>query len=118
MTFEEFRTLMNEFRAAVDREGEDEKDSYLALEALHTFCEKLEGSEKEFADRVLTEWLLSDDEGLRFDAEALIDDYCVIQALPALATLRERLAMDNSPGAPFEIEKLERISRNLQGLGD
>ena len=65
------------------------------------------------ANRVLAEWALSDDENVRFDALALIDDFKIASAAPALQELARRLASDGTPGAPYELKKVRRIISNL-----
>ncbi len=44
------------------------------------------------ADQVLAEWALSEDEKVRFDGLALIDDFPIATAIPALQKLAKRLA--------------------------
>jgi hypothetical protein len=65
------------------------------------------------ADQVLSEWAVSDDEGLRFDALALIDDLKVKAAGAALRALAGRLALSDAPSAPYELQKVDRILNNL-----
>jgi hypothetical protein len=114
MNFGEFRKQMETFRNSVDKEARALKDSQLALTWLYDFYRKLDVSERSMADRVLIAWALSQDENLRFDALALIDEYKVTAAIPALWSLAERLGSSSTPGAPYELQKVNRI---LLGLG-
>ena len=65
------------------------------------------------ADQVLAEWALSDDEAVRFDALALIDEFKITNAAPALRKLKSRLASSSEPGAPYELQKVYRIIAGL-----
>jgi len=113
MNFREFRQEMESYRRSVDEEARTLKDSYLALDKLHALYEKFDSEERAMADRVLAEWALSDDEGLRFDALALIDDFKVKTAAHTLRTLASRLATSIAPGAPYELQKVDRILNDL-----
>lgn len=115
MKLEEFQNLMESYWRAVDEEGKSLKDSYIALDRLHSLYRKFDAKEQLMADQVLAEWALSEDENVRFDALALIDDFKITTAMPALNTLAGRLASSSAPGAPYELQKVDRILRNLDG---
>jgi len=66
------------------------------------------------ADRVLAEWTLSADEGVRTDGWALIDEFKIVNALPALEKLAERLQSSRAPGAPHELKSVNGILENLR----
>ncbi len=85
------------------------KDSYLALDRLHSLYRKLDDDERAMAEIVLSEWALSEDEGLRFDALAMIKDFRIAAALPMLRKLADRLFLSKEPGAPYELKKVNRI---------
>lgn len=89
------------------------KDSHLALDRLHALYRKFDGEERALADQVLAEWVLSQDEKVRFDASALIDDFAIATAIPALEKLAERLATSAAPGVPYELRKIIRIKGSL-----
>ena len=65
------------------------------------------------ADQVLAEWVLSDDQGLRFDALALIDAFKIANETPVLQKLASRLASSSAPGAPYKLRKVDRILKDL-----
>ena len=44
------------------------------------------------ADQVLAEWVVSEDPDMRFDAQALIRKFKIVEAIPALRQLAKRLA--------------------------
>jgi len=66
------------------------------------------------ADLVLAEWALSEDDGLRFDALALIHDFSVRTATPALLELAKRLPSSLAPSPPYDLKKIERILFKLE----
>lgn len=113
MTFEDFRNSMNAFWASANHEADALKDPIRALERLSGLYRGLDGTEREFADRVLAEWTLADDEAKRFDAVALIRQFKVATAEPELRELIARLSRSDDPGAPFEREKVEILLREL-----
>jgi len=113
MNLEEFRRRMEAYRSAVEKDSKELRDSYYALERLHILYRSFNADERVLADRVLTEWVLSDDETLRFDALALVDDFKVLQSIPALTELAGRLRSSGTPGAPFELQKVDRIIKEL-----
>jgi hypothetical protein len=115
MALEEFRNEMNSYRRAVEDEAFKSKDSYLALERLHRLYKKFDASEREMADQVLAEWVLSGDENTRFDAMALIGDFKIERTIPALKELAGRLTSSRAPGAPYE--KIERLLSELNSGG-
>jgi len=115
MNLDEFRLQMAAYRQAADEEAMSLKDSYLALDRLHSLYRKFDDEERVMANQVLAEWALSDDEKVRFDALALIDDFKIKTAIPALHELVARLASIHTPGAPYEQQKVNRIIRDLSG---
>lgn len=114
MTYEKFRDEMVSYRRDADTEASTLKDSQLVLDRLHSLYLKFDLSEKSMANRVLAEWVLSFDEGMRFDALALIDEFKIKQAVPYLHELAERLERSKSPSAPYELEKVNRIVGDLR----
>jgi len=94
-------------------EAQRMKDSYLALQRLSEMYESLSLPDRERADQVFGEWVLSEDEGIRFDAQALIRKFEIRTALPPLRELAERLMDSNDVSAPFEAEKVETLISEL-----
>ncbi|HEY3555468.1 MAG TPA: hypothetical protein VGL67_10230 [Casimicrobiaceae bacterium] len=115
MTYEEFRAEMESYRRDADAEASARKDSQLVLDRLHSLYRRLNASEQAMANRVLAEWTLSADEGMRFDALALIDEFKIEEARSALDILAHRLGKSKAPGAPYELEKVKRIAANISG---
>jgi hypothetical protein len=112
---EEVREHIETVRAAAEIEARVLKQAQLPLERLRAAYGSLGIGDRAAADQYVVEWLASDDENRRFDAMALVDEFRINQAQPALRLLRERLKRSNSPGAPFEIEKVDRLIRGLPG---
>ncbi|MFL6973617.1 MAG: hypothetical protein ACJ8F2_17045, partial [Xanthobacteraceae bacterium] len=113
MTLDEFRREMEAYRQAAKQEGEEFKSSYLAHDRLVVLYRRFNPEERAMAEHVLAEWMLSQDPDVRFDARALIDDFRIVTALPALEKLAERLASSRAVGAPAELEVVNRIIRDL-----
>jgi hypothetical protein len=113
MKLDEFRRQMAWYRVAVDEEARSLKDSYVALDRLHRLYQKFDDQEKAMADHVISEWVLSEDENVRFDALALINDFKIATTKTALQKLANHLALSNAPGAPYELAKVHRIIRDL-----
>jgi hypothetical protein len=118
MTYEEFRESMESFRKTADIEAAAQKDSQQALDQLCTLYKKFDVPERAMASRVLAEWSLSSDPGKRFDALAIIKEFRVSDALPALRELAIRLESSAEPGAPYELQKVNRIVGSLDGRHD
>lgn len=115
MNLDDFRQSMASYRASVDVEAKALKDSYLALDKLRALYESFDESERALADDVISEWALSEDEGLRFDGLALIDDLGIVKAVPTLRELIDRLKSSNAPSAPYDLKKVNRIIAGLTG---
>jgi hypothetical protein len=115
MNLEEFRRQMESYRRDADEEAISLKDSYLALDRLHALYRRLDAEERQMADQVLAEWALAEDEKVRFDALALIADFRIRSAEPALQNLMRRLAASAAPSAPYELSKVNRILAILSG---
>ena len=94
--------------------AEELKDSPGAIPALYAAYRTIEARDRTMVDAVIAEAVESDDATERFDALALVDEFRITVAVPYLARLAERLKTVDSPGAPFEREKVNRI---LQQLG-
>jgi hypothetical protein len=113
MKLDEFRSKMETHRRAADDEARQLKDSYYALAKLESLYRTLDREERALADQVISEWVLSGDEGRRFDALSLIEDFHIKSARPALAVLTARLASSVQPGAIFECHKVDRIIKEF-----
>lgn len=113
MTFAEFRGEMNAFWESANRRAMELKDPFDALERTASMYSRLDAVDREYANRVFDEWLLADDEAKRYVAVALIRQFNVTSAVPALQALADKLLTSNDPGAPFEREKVDVLLRDL-----
>ncbi len=86
---------------------------WMNLEKLYL---RFDESERELADRVVSEWVQSEDSGLRGDAEFLIGKFDIKSASESLKDLANRLARVPAPSAPVKWE-LEKIRRLLAEFG-
>jgi hypothetical protein len=118
MTLDEFRVGMVSYRRSADDEAKSLKDPQVTLEKLRALYREFDDVERHKADQVLCEWALSEDEGVRFDALALIDKLKVDAAVPALHELAARLGSSPEPSAPYELEKIHRIVVGLGALAN
>lgn len=119
MTQAEVRRQLESVRSSSEIEGRLQRDAQLPLERLRIAFGAIPDDDRPEADSVVVEWLESNDENHRYDAIALIDEFRIVAALPALNRLRRRLLTSRSPGAPFEVEKIDRVLRGLTaGSGD
>lgn len=116
MTPDEFRYEMVLYRQSADDEAKALKNSYFVHERLSALYGKFDEAERQMADEVLGEWALSEDERVRFDALALIDELKIKSAIPALQRLAARLADSTMPGAPYELKKVTRIITGFRKL--
>ena len=97
----------------IDKRHVDAKDSQGAIPELFDLYQSLDPKERESANSDLFAALREGSEGQRYDALAIINQFRVREAVPHLRELAVRLQMDDSPGAPFELAKVERIIGKL-----
>lgn len=102
-----------ELRDQVSRDTIERKDSQAALRELIREYDALGDIERRAVDRVLIDWLGSDDETLRFDAMAIISASRVHSTVPALRALELRLLESDAPSAPYEVAKVGRLLAEL-----
>jgi hypothetical protein len=113
MDIEAWRSEMVAYRQNAEYEAKALKDTYLVVDRFRSLYEKLDELERRMADRVLSEWVMSEDEGVRFDAVLLIGEFTIQSALPALHALALRLPLSTAPGAPYELKKVVRLIQKL-----
>src|ERR1051326_8148388 len=91
MTLDEFRHEMESYRDDANAEAQRLKDPWIAIERLRILFGRFDESEQRIANQVLSEWLLSEDENVRFDAVALVRDLRVLSAMPVLRELASQI---------------------------
>jgi len=93
------------------------KDSQRSIIELAAIYGRIPGLHRERVNEELLDWLESDDERLRYDALYIVGAYSIVEAIPRLRALQERLEVDSQPGAPYEWSKVNRILGNLKADG-
>lgn len=109
MTALDVRASWMRFRQSVSEDVIARKDSQSALFVLFDHYRALPAADRPIIDEFLAEELGSTDETTRFHALALINEFRITAALPALRRLAEWLETRSSPGAPHEWAKVNRI---------
>ena len=89
------------------------KDSQGAILELAATYGRIPEEDRRKVEEVLLDWLLSEDESLRYDALFIVDEYLIRRAAPSLRVLQERLQSDPRPGAPYEWAKVNRTLGRL-----
>lgn len=100
-------------RDVASRGNRRSKGPYLALGQLHALHRRFDDDEHPMADQIIAEWALSDDENVRFDALALIEDFKIVGAEPALRGLAGRLGSSGKRGAPYELREVNRVLETI-----
>jgi hypothetical protein len=114
MTNENVRADWAALRARLDAEAQAMKFSQAAVIELSRRFGLLDSAERGAVEDVLRDWIRSEDPSLRFDALAIVSDYALTSALPALHDLARRLAGSHAPAAPYEGAKVRRLIERLQ----
>ena len=110
---EEVRERLDRFWLEADREAEGRKDSQYALDRLTAALKDLKGQEREIAETLVSEWVLSGEPRRQFDALAVIERLLLTSAAPALRDLADQLTRSNEPGAPYDLAWVNRILAKL-----
>jgi hypothetical protein len=90
------------------------KDSQGAIRELFGLYAELDPDERKAANQDLFEAMRVGDETQRFDALAITSEFKLADAIPYLRELAVRLQLDDSPGAPFELTRVQRLIKKLQ----
>jgi hypothetical protein len=115
MTLDEARQAIEAYRTEADEFAKGQKDPFISIERLRTYYRSLAPAERNLTDKVLSEWVLSDDGARRFDGLSLVDEFGIFEAQPALQLLAARLTRDTGPGAKYELKKVSRILASHSG---
>lgn len=116
-TYDQFRTRMNDYRNQLVRRATSEKEMMLVPIGLEREYSALKEDEKLMANRVICEWLESDDAGTRWDAEYLIKKFRIASATPVLRELELHLESISATSAPArdELDKVRQLKQALSG---
>jgi len=104
------------FDAAWERLDQEERDLKLAnhtLIKLQKIYAELSPDERRVVDSVLGEWVLSNDERKRFDAESLINHFRITAAVPALRSAASSTIGATDAPTAYRREKLQRLIEAL-----
>jgi hypothetical protein len=96
-------------RSGLHAEAEAEKCPQRGVVLLSQKYGELTASNRIYIDKLLAEWIVSADEGKRFDALAIVFDHKIYAMLPALGKLASLLSQLDTVGAPFELAKVSRV---------
>lgn len=90
------------------------KDSQGAITELFKLYAELDPDERKAANEDLFEAIRAGDDLERYDALAITNKFELADAMPCLRELAIRLQLNDSPGAPFELAKVQRLIKKLQ----
>jgi hypothetical protein len=74
---------------------------------------RLQQADRHIVNGIISQQVLSEDESIRFDAVALVEQFRITCGVDRLRELMARLEKDDSSGAPFEWAKVNRAIGNL-----
>jgi hypothetical protein len=114
MREDEFRQEILAYREDAQRSADQRRDTFIVLERLERLYSSFDAGERSQANRVLAEWILADDQGLRFDARHLVRKFYIVELVEPLTSSVNKLAASGLPGAPEEAETVSAIIRELQ----
>lgn len=115
MSAAEVRLAWLQARDEAEARAVANKQSQEVLAALFLMYRSLSADDRLEIDRLLAEQLSSQDETDRFDAIALIREFSIASALPALRRLSDWLETATWPGAPYEWAKVNRLIGTMAG---
>lgn len=105
---------MCEFWQSIEVESRTLKDPYERLRQLRLLYKKFDDSERSMADRVLCEWVLSEDGRIRYDAMVMVRELGLRSATDALRKLANRLSASSAIGSRFELKTVTCLIEALR----
>jgi hypothetical protein len=114
MTQQEFREEMLAYRADAESSAAERRDTRIVLERLDRLYSSFDESERAQANSVLAEWILSDAQGLRFDARHLARVFRIGRLLDALRESATRLSASGAVGEAEEAQTVRSLIQFLQ----
>jgi hypothetical protein len=109
----DLRERMLAVRARAEKEGEAAREGWVGMDILLDFYQGLNDEERRLANEVIRDWLVSPDEGARFEALVMVSKFEIRQLVPALKALVEMLTLSSGPGARYERQAVERTIAEL-----
>ena len=109
MTLVKIRDDMTTCRQEAEYRARDSNNTYVVIERLRKKYIQLDSTERKFADIVISEWILSEDAGVRFDAIDLSHHFNIRRSVPALRRLASILEHSTSIHDIYERKKVVRM---------
>ena len=103
---------LNEYQRLI-KNAEGSRDSMSVPFALVKLYDKLSDREKQQIEPILAEWLVSDDDNNRYDAQFIAGERKVRSLKAAVERSIAKLIRQSGPGVRFEVELLESLVREL-----
>ena len=100
-------------RKCLSEQADAIKDSQSVAFGLLEEYDNLHYNERVAINDILAEWLLSDDETLRYDACFLISQRCIVSLVNEIKKAILCSQKRSEPGQKYEIKKLKRILNEL-----
>lgn len=104
---------LDELWERIDKEAMDAKLSQGAVLDLSRLYRGWDAGAQQMARQAFARWLDSTNARKRFDALALIREFSVIEAVPALQRLKTKLEREAGPEPAFELRKVNDVLRAL-----
>ena len=114
MTATETRNRWLETYRRLTEAAEAFRDSQSVAFGLLDTYDQLSPAAKAEVHEVLAEWLNSDDNKLRYDAEFLISQRQIVEMAPAVEKAIQKIDESPGPEATYEVKKLRRILNELR----
>jgi hypothetical protein len=116
MTTTDTRNRWLETYRRLTEAAEGSRESQSVAFGLRNAYDRLSSAEKADVHEVLAEWLDSDNNKLRYDAEFLTSQRQIVEMAPAIIKSIQRIGKLLGPEAKYEVEKLRRILNELTGF--
>ena len=104
---------IEKYRQLTD-EAEVNRDSQSVVFGLLHAYDELNAIEKAGIHEMLSEWLVSEDNKLRYDAGFITSQRKIVEMLPAIDLAIKWIGETSDPEGKYELEKLSRIRGELQ----
>ena len=109
MNEDDIRSEWCRFRRDASDRAQAAKQSQQVIYDLINYYQSLSEDERVVVDMLLADDLDSTNEADQFDALALIREFQIQSALPALRALADRLELEHSARAPYEWSKVNGL---------
>ena len=114
MTLDETRAGLASSYEALDEWSREAKDPWILRKGLARVYGRLDSDERQLADVVISEWVLSRDARHQVAAQYIIREFCIREAIPALRRRVRQLAGETGGPARDEREIVEQLISDLR----